>query len=60
MTSSTAPIIYPCDRGTGTPMGYHRYEAGSEGVVFCIHCGKRARGGNANTPKLPNVTRDNS
>jgi hypothetical protein len=33
-------IIYPCDAGTGWPMGYHRY-AVTEFGVCCSLCGKR-------------------
>lgn len=35
--------IYPCDRGTGRPTGYHHYEASPNGIVVCRYCGRRAR-----------------
>lgn len=37
--SVTGPVLYPCNRGTSTPMGYHHYEAAPTGVVFCRYCG---------------------
>ena len=32
--------VYPCDRGTGTPQGWHHYHV-SEGVILCMYCGKK-------------------
>jgi len=39
--TSSGSIIYPCDRGTGTPVGYHKFGA-SGGVAVCEYCGKFA------------------
>ena len=36
-TNRTAP--YPCDRGTGIPMGYHDYHAAPGGAPVCRLCG---------------------
>ena len=33
-------IVYPCDAGTGWPMGYHSYTVTDFGVV-CSLCGHR-------------------
>ncbi len=32
--------IYPCDRGTGTPQGWHNFIP-SAWIVVCSYCGKR-------------------
>lgn len=40
--STTATFhVYPCDRGTGTPLGYHHFQL-TPGARFpvCIFCGK--------------------
>jgi hypothetical protein len=37
----TASMIYPCNAGTGWPMGYHHFEANAQGVVVCTLCGKK-------------------
>jgi hypothetical protein len=39
---STQAIVYPCDRGTGYPLGYHHFQASPNGIVVCIYCGERA------------------
>lgn len=42
--STTATFhAYPCDRGTGTPLGYHHFQW-TPGARFpvCIFCGKVA------------------
>lgn len=41
-TSTSAPDFefYPCNRGGGQPIGYHRFEMNQYGVC-CIYCGKR-------------------
>lgn len=32
---------YPCDKGTGIPLGYHHFQGGASGnKVVCIYCGK--------------------
>lgn len=31
-------MMYPCDKGTGTPVGYHKFNATHVGVV-CEYCG---------------------
>lgn len=35
--------FYPCDKGTGTPLGYHHFQANSNGFVTCTLCGARPR-----------------
>lgn len=39
----TRTVAYPCDRGTGMPMGYHHFEASPNGVVVCRYCGCKTR-----------------
>jgi hypothetical protein len=39
MTISNRTTVYPCDKGTGTPMDYHHFEAGPTGVICCRYCG---------------------
>lgn len=34
--------VYPCDYGTGTPTGYHKFVV-SEGFVICERCGKEKK-----------------
>lgn len=40
MPSGANTTAYPCDRGTGTPIGWHNYQAGPNGVC-CTYCGHR-------------------
>lgn len=40
-TTSSHSIVYPCDRGTGHPMGYHHFEANPNGIVVCRYCGRK-------------------
>ena len=35
--------VYPCDRGTGKPIGYHEFAASDSGVVVCRYCGQRPK-----------------
>lgn len=35
---------YPCDRGTGRPVGYHHFQTSPSGVTACTFCGKRPEG----------------
>lgn len=35
--------VYPCDRGTGSPQGWHHYQASQSGAVVCVYCGKATR-----------------
>lgn len=44
MAYGTTAILYPCDRGTGTPMGYHHFVASPLGVVVCTLCGATPKG----------------
>lgn len=37
-TSAVSSLIYPCDRSTGLPVGYHKFNATHVGVV-CEYCG---------------------
>lgn len=30
---------FPCDRGTGYPVGYHNFVANDVGIVVCSWCG---------------------
>lgn len=40
-TGESANItVFPCDRATGTPVGYHEFAAGAGGVVICRYCGQ--------------------
>lgn len=40
----TPSLLYPCDKGTGRPSGYHHFVAGPHGTV-CTLCGKAPRFG---------------
>ena len=43
VTIGGASHVYPCDRGTGSPQGWHYYQAApTVGLVVCVFCGKRA------------------
>ena len=35
--------VYPCDKGTGTPLGYHHFQANAQGIAVCVFCGKGAK-----------------
>jgi len=35
--------VYPCDKGTGTPLGYHNFQANVNGYTVCTLCGKKPR-----------------
>lgn len=53
----------PCDRGyaPGGPRGLHYFQAGVNGAICCIYCGKRGSGESSSIPQpvyqppLPNV-----
>lgn len=32
-------LAYPCDRGTGKPLGWHKFRY-TEGNTVCEHCGR--------------------
>lgn len=35
--------LYPCDRGTGMPTGWHHFQAFPDvDLIVCVFCGKRA------------------
>ncbi|CAB4215022.1 hypothetical protein UFOVP1616_34 [uncultured Caudovirales phage] len=34
----TTAMMYPCDRGTGMPSGWHNFE-GKNGIICCTWCG---------------------
>lgn len=38
-STSSGITVYPCDRGTGSPVGYHKF-SGTGGIVVCEYCGK--------------------
>lgn len=40
-TPSTSTRPYPCDMGTGQPLGYHHFQASPSGIVVCMKCGKK-------------------
>ena len=40
--ATNRPVLYPCDRGTGTLTGYHHFEASPSGIVACRYCGRKA------------------
>jgi hypothetical protein len=42
VTTSNQTTLYPCDRGTGTPLGYHNYAASANGIVVCTWCGRKS------------------
>lgn len=39
MTGNAAITLYPCDRGTGIPTGYHSFQANPLGIICCVYCG---------------------
>lgn len=39
----TSTSVYPCDRATDMPVGYHHFESSPNGVVVCRFCGKKPR-----------------
>lgn len=39
-SSSAIPILYPCDRGTGVPIGWHFFVTSIGGVPVCAYCGQ--------------------
>ena len=39
--TSFTVVPYPCDRGTGTPMGWHSFTGTPEGMVVCTYCGRQ-------------------
>jgi ribosomal protein S5 len=41
MTSGTKVPLYPCDAGTGVPVGNHEFYALPGGVPTCKRCGKQ-------------------
>jgi hypothetical protein len=41
VSTGTGTTLYPCDRGTGTPLGFHHFEASPNGVVVCRYCGRK-------------------
>lgn len=41
VTVGTKGLAYPCDRGTGSPVAYHHFEASPNGVVICRYCGRK-------------------
>ena len=43
MSTDTTFHVYPCDRGTGAPIGYHHFQIspGTKHPV-CVFCGKVA------------------
>lgn len=45
MSSAPNITVYPCDKGTGYPSGYHYFQANSNGIVVCVLCGKRGGSG---------------
>ncbi len=41
--SALKTAIYPCDKGTNTPIGYHYFKGNNSGFVCCIYCGARPK-----------------